>query len=313
MKYLYGPVFSRRLGRSLGIDFFPHKICNFNCIYCQLGSYKKKYIRRGNFVDLKELEKELYLEKEKIEELDYVSLSGSGEPTLQKNLDVIIDLIRKLFIDIPISLITNSSLLYRKDVQREIKDIDLLIPSLDAGCISTFKKINRPVSSKLEKILEGLRTFSKNFKGKIWLEIMVVRGVNDNLKEMRKIKDLIKDIRYDKLHFNLPVRLPENIKNKFLPDLKILRAINKEIFNNEGEIFGDIDLEIVTKDKKSKEEEHYLLEEVYNYLKRRPAKLEEIGLGLRIEKVKLKDLLAWGINQGKIIKIADNKYKFKEE
>lgn len=227
MKYFYGPVPSRRLGYSLGVDIIPKKICSFDCIYCQLGKTKKTSVKRFSYVDVKELVQEL---KEIIKgrpRIDYITFSGSGEPTLHKRLDKIVSAIKRTTKNkYPLCLITNSSLLYQKAVRDEIKGFDLIIPSLDAAIVSDFRKINRPHPAiTLDRVIKGLIALRKGFRGKIWLEIMLVGKVNDSISEIAGLKAAISKIKPDKVQLNIPVR-PPACKLSLLP-LKKLKIIKK--------------------------------------------------------------------------------------
>ncbi len=273
MSYFYGPVSSRRLGFSLGVDLFPKKTCSFNCIYCQLGKTSKKTLRRLSFANLYKLRKELREILRKKPKIDYITISGSGEPTLHKNLDKIISLIKKeTKNNYPICVITNSSLLYRKDVRKELRKADLLIPSLDSASPQLFKKINRPHSKiSLSKIIKGLISLRKEFKGKIWLEIMLVKGLNDTLGEAKKIKKVVEKIAPDKIHLNLPTRpTPTKIP---IPNYKKLGKI-KKILGKKASIVISF---LKTKQKRYN---HNIKENILEFLRRRPADLEELSLSL---------------------------------
>jgi len=232
--YLYGPVRSRRLGFSLGVDLFPKKICSFDCLYCQLGKTQKTTLKRFHCVDLPRLLKGLKKAVKKAPKINYITLSGSGEPTLHKNLDKIISAIKKSTgRRYPVCMITNSSLLHRKGVRQELKAADLIIPSLDAASAKNFYKINRPHRKvSFKKIIDGLMALRKEFKGQIWLEIMVMAGINDTIKEAKKFRQIIGKIKPDKVQLNLPVR-PAGQKIK-LPSSKRIDLIKKIInFNAE--------------------------------------------------------------------------------
>ncbi|MBP7088698.1 MAG: radical SAM protein [Candidatus Omnitrophica bacterium] len=274
MAYFYGPVFSRRLGFSLGVDLFPKKICSMDCLYCQLGKSKTKSIKRFSCIDLKRFQRELKTIIKTTPRIDYITISGSGEPTLHKDLDKIIAAIKKITKQkFPVSVITNSSLLYRKDVRRELRKADLIIPSLDAACTKTFGKINRPHKKlTFQKILKGIKLLSQEFKGKIWLEIMLVRGINDNIEEARKFNRLIKNIKPDKIQLNLPIR-PSAFKVS-LPSRQKIAVIARIIAK---------DIEIVTafplRKKKFKKSKN-LSYKIIDFLKSRPATAEDLAVSL---------------------------------
>lgn len=223
---------------SLGVDLMPEKICDLGCLYCQLGETVKKSCRRFSWVDLGEFKKELRRVIRTKPKIDYITLSGAGEPTLHKGLDKIIRAIKATTGHrYPVCLITNSSLLYRRRVRKEILGADLIIPSLDAGCAKTFGKLNRPHKGIVfKKIISGLRALRKEYKGKIWLEIMLVKGINDSLAEAEKLRKIIKDLKPDKVQLNLPVR-PAARELK-LPDSGRLNRI-KRIIGSVSEVVSD--------------------------------------------------------------------------
>ncbi|MBU1113347.1 MAG: radical SAM protein [Candidatus Omnitrophica bacterium] len=238
MGYFYGPVASRRLGKSLGLDLFSEKTCSFDCVYCQLGRSKTRYSQRVSRVNLIKLKKELAQIISKKPRIDFITFSGSGEPTLHENLDQIIKAIKKVSGNkYRLCLITNSSLLYRKKVREELKGFDLIVPSLDAVDAKTFRKINHPLKGvSLTKIIQGLIKLRKEFKGEIWLEVMLVRGINDSLSQAKKLKKIIAKIKPDKVQLNLPVR-PGKRKFK-LTDPERLAQI-KRVIGKDIEIVSD--------------------------------------------------------------------------
>lgn len=238
MRYIYGPVKSRRLGLSLGLNLTLPKICSFNCIYCQLGRTPIKTIERKVYIPIEEIfsELKLWLENNKAEAagLNYISLSGSGEPTLNSRIgDLIVKI--KALTNIPVAVITNASLLNMEPLRRQLLTADLLVPSLDAADDRIFQAIDRPVESlHIEEIIEGLVTLRKEFSGKIWLEVMLVRGLNDSLAHIRKLKEAIERIRPDKIQLNSPVRSPA--ERDLLPPTKNKLQKIKEILGKNCEI-----------------------------------------------------------------------------
>ena len=156
-KYLFGPVPSRRLGISLGVDLVSFKVCSYNCVYCEVGKTTKLTIKRDSYINSKELIKELDDFLEKKPKLDYITFSGNGEPVLNSELGEIIDYLKKNYSQYKIALITNGSLFFDENLIREIEKIDLLLPSLDAVSTKVFKEINKPHHSlNIKKIIEGL-------------------------------------------------------------------------------------------------------------------------------------------------------------
>jgi len=282
MSYFYGPVPSRRLGLSLGVDLLPKKSCSFDCLYCQLGPSSNKRLKRLFYIDIKKFKRELREIIKDKPQIDYITISGSGEPTLHNNLDKIIALIKKETKNrFPVCLITNSSLLYRKDVRREIKKADLIIPSLDAACAKTFYEINRPAKKiDFRKILAGLLGLRREFKGKIWLEIMLVKGVNDSLEEAEKFSRIIKKIKPDKVQLNIPVR-PSALKLS-LPDKRRILKVAKIISR---------DIEVVTGfpgGKREAKKIKNLSTKIINFLKVRPATYKDLANSLGVERRSMK-------------------------
>lgn len=208
MNQIFGPVPSRRLGFSLGIDTVPYKTCSLDCIYCQVGRTTNKTIKRKEYIScdsiLREIE-EILKQKERI---DYITFSGSGEPTLNSRMKTLINSIKKLA-SIPVAVITNGTLLFQPETREELMEADLVIPSLDAVSEEVFRKVNRPHHSlRIDKIIDGLSDFSQEFKGKIWLEIMIVKGINDSPQEIKRMAEAIEKIKLDKIQLNTVVRPP---------------------------------------------------------------------------------------------------------
>ena len=202
-KHLFGPVPSRRLGISLGVDLVPHKVCSLNCVYCEVGRTTNLTIERREYIPLNDILAELKSYLENKPELNYITFSGAGEPLLHNGIGKVITFIKENYPQYKLALLTNSTLLYYENVREEILGIDLLLPSLDAVSEKVFKKLNRP-NSKLDnnKIIEGLIKFSKSFSGKIWLEVFIVPGLNDTIEELELLKNVIKDIAPDQVQLN---------------------------------------------------------------------------------------------------------------
>ena len=270
MSYFYGPVPSRRLGFSLGVDLIPKKTCSFDCIYCQLGLSDKKTTRRSFFIDRHKFSKSLKEIIKNHPKIDYITISGSGEPTLHKDLDKIIAIIKRAAKNkYPLCVITNSSLLYRKKVRKELLKADLIIPSLDAATSKTYHKINRPCKGiTFKNIVKGLIELRKEFKGEIWLEIMLVKGVNDAIAEAKKFKQIIKKVKPDKVQLNLPIR-PAGVKIS-LPSAQRLKKIKEIIFEDVEVVSGFSATRRLPKSYKS------LDKKILRFLKVRPASLEDL-------------------------------------
>jgi len=203
---LYGPVPSRRLGRSLGVDIVPFKVCTLDCIYCQLGGTTEKTVERKEYVSVEAVLTELKNRLSTGLQADYITISASGEPTLNSGLGELIAGIKKIT-DIPVAVLTNGTLLYRQDVRADCAKADLVLPSLDAGDEQTFRKINRPHKDiSIEKLIAGLCAFRNEFAGPIWLEVFLVGGFNTDTGQIDKIKDAVNKVRPDRIQLNTAVR-----------------------------------------------------------------------------------------------------------
>ena len=238
MKYIYGPVQSRRLGLSLGLSLTPYKVCSFDCVYCQLGKTNKLTLQRQEYIPINEILEELQAwilaHPQEVKEINYLTFSGAGEPTLNKKLGELIAEVKKRAA-VPVAVITNASLLPDSQVRSALMQADLIVPSLDAVTVSVFEKIDRPHADiRIEQIINALIQLRKEFRGKIWLEVMIVRGKNDDLRHIRKLKEVIDSINPDKIQLNSPVRTTS--EPDILPiDKNKLKKI-KEILGEKCEI-----------------------------------------------------------------------------
>lgn len=210
MKYVFGPVPSRRLGKSLGIDPIPLKTCNWNCVYCQLGRTRRLIQERGEYIPpqtiLEELQDSLAVYKPG--EIDWVTIVGSGEPTLYRELGWLIQQV-KMITQLPVAVITNGSLLSLPGVRRDLAAVDAVLPTLDAGSELLYRKINRPWSKlTFASHVQGLVDFRKEFSGQLWVEIMLLKNMNDTVKALEEIANVLKLIHPDQVHLMLPVRPP---------------------------------------------------------------------------------------------------------
>lgn len=231
MNYIYGPVPSRRLGRSLGIDPIPSKTCNYQCIYCQLGRTTNFTNNRRNYAPKKEIFEEMEEAVPKCEEdFDYVTFVGSGEPTLYMDIKDLIQKVKTLTSK-PVCVITNGALLSNDLVKDALYQSDVVLPTLDAGTESTFIKINRPHPSlKFDEIIQGLVDFRSEFGGKFWIEIMLVKGINDSKEDLLHIKNKIDLIQPDKIDVNVPIRPPCE---------KWVKIPNTSILSHLSDLFGN--------------------------------------------------------------------------
>ncbi len=210
MKHVFGPIPSRRLGQSLGVDPIPFKTCNWNCVYCQLGRTTPLTNARRDYFPPEAIVAQIgdALKSHLPGEIDWVTFVGSGEPTLHASLGWMIRQVKTLT-SIPVAVITNGSLLYLPEVRDELIAADAVLPTLDAGSADLYQAMNRPHPFlSFDSLIEGLVAFRSVFSGRLWLEVMLVRGMNDTEEALRALAMQVKRIRPDEVHLNLPVRPP---------------------------------------------------------------------------------------------------------
>ncbi len=272
--YLFGPVPSRRLGRSLGVDIVPMKTCTLDCVYCQLGKTSEKTLERRNYVPVDAVIAELKAAIEASLKADYITISGSGEPTLNSRLGRLIEEIKKIT-NIPVAILTNGTLFTDPAVREDCSHADVVLPSLDAGDEVTFRKINRPHKNlSFDNIVQGLIAFRQEFAGQIWLEVFFVEDINTDIEQIHRIKTIIEKLRPDKIQLNTTARPTAEQSIKPVSQQK-LQWIAEQLGPN-TEVISAI------------EQDHHIqstttkAETVLAMLKRRPCSLEDIcsGLGL---------------------------------
>ena len=287
-KFVFGPVVSRRLGRSLGVDPVPFKTCTYDCIYCQLGKTARKTAEIKEYVKIEPVISEL---KRAIDEFhaDYITLSGSGEPTLNSGLGEMIREIKKITA-VPVCVLTNGSLLSREEVRERLREADLVIPSLDASSAETFKVINRPHPSvKFPEMAEGIRKFRETFNGKLYLEIMIIDGLNDSEEEINGFIPLIKRINPDIVQINTVARPPAYRNAGSAPPEKLRRI---------RELFGD-KAEIIVPGKTAGGEPRSMLR-VLEIIGRRPLSADDISIHAGLNRNEAAKCLASLVKEGVI-------------
>ena len=273
-KYLFGPVPSRRLGLSLGVDVIPFKVCTLDCVYCQIGPTTEKNLERKQYVRCGEVLAELQQRVSQGLKADYITISGSGEPTLNSQLGEIIDGIKKIT-SIPVAVLTNGTLFSDKAVRNDCAKADLVLPSLDAGDAQTFERIDRPDPQlDIERIIHGLCLFRTEYTGQIWLEVFMVEGFNTDNAQIAKLTQAIERIAPDKVQLNTAVRPTAESAIKKLDADRLKKIAEK--FGPNCQIVADFS-------PKSREDHIAVAEEkLLSMLKRRPCSLDDICAGLGI-------------------------------
>ena len=280
--YLFGPVPSRRLGMSLGVDLIPHKICSLNCVYCECGKTTTLTTERKEYVPVDEVLNELKHFFANNPKPDYITFSGAGEPTLNSRFGEVIEFLKNNWKEIPIAVLTNGSLLNDKQVRNELLKADVVLPSLDAATDETFKKIDRPSKQlNVKEYINGLVEFRKEFKGKIWLEVFILPRFNDVQENIDALKEAIIRINPDSVQLNTldrPGAVDEIISAK--------QNRLKEIAD-----YWNLDnVEIIAAAPKRKDIKSYredMESAILETIKRRPCTLEDLAeiLGTHINEI----------------------------
>ncbi len=207
-RFLFGPVPSRRLGRSLGVDLTPHKTCSLDCVFCQLGRTTHKTLDREEYVPVQEVKSELAAWVEEGGRTDYITLSGSGEPTLHSRFGEVLKMIRQET-PFPAVLLTNGTLFWMPAVRKAACHADVAKLSLSVWDQSSFELINRPHRDlDLKRVIEGQHAFREEFQGKLWIEVFLVRGMHSVPRDLERIAALAEAIGPDEIHLNTAVRPP---------------------------------------------------------------------------------------------------------
>lgn len=299
VRYVFGPVPSRRLGLSLGVDVIPFKTCSFDCIYCQLGRTTCKTTQRGSFVDIEEVIADLRLVLPGVT-ADYITFSGSGEPTLSLDLGRLIKEVKELT-SIPVAVLTNGSLLSYPEVRRDLLDADLVIPSLDAGSQEVFERVNRPCAElKIDDIIAGIEAFSSNFGGRLWMEVMLVKGVNDCEAELAMISSALRGINAEKIQLNTVERPPAEPSAKPLTQDEMERI--RSYFDERAEIIAATGTRQTATEQATAERADIKAKygQILSLLKRRPCTATDVANGLGLNMNEVSKLLGIALKLGVI-------------
>ncbi len=274
--FIYGPVPSRRLGRSLGVDLVPYKVCSYDCIYCQLGRTKEKTIERKPYIAVDKILNQLYQRLKEGRQADYITVAGSGEPTLNSQIGSLIRDIKKNT-EIPVAVLTNGSLLSESGVRRSLMQADVVLPSLDAYNQEGFETINRPHPEiSFRAMVEGLIAFRNEYSGEIWLEVFILDGINATEINGAQFKYWIERVNPQKVHVNTAVRPSAETYARQVSPEKMARFC--KILGEKAEVITPYK-EIEKHERRADVEENIL-----NLLARRPCTLDDISSGLSVHK-----------------------------
>ncbi len=281
-RYLYGPVPSRRLGASLGIDLIPKKVCSYDCIYCQIGKTTHHTLKRKAYYPTDAIKQELrefLSDPENAKRVDILTFSGSGEPTLHKGIGELIRYLKELT-PLPVAVITNGSLLWDPEVQGDLLSADRVVPSLDAVTAESFEAVNRPVAGlPVSRVIDGLKAFRERYQGQLWVEVLLCEGINDKEEDIVALKGVLDRIGPDKVQLNTVVRPPSEEIAQPLP-LARLEAI-KAYLGEGAEVIASFDRSNIPAYHKGTEDE------ILNLLRRRPETAQKMSqsLGLHLHEV----------------------------
>jgi wyosine [tRNA(Phe)-imidazoG37] synthetase (radical SAM superfamily) len=295
-RYLFGPVPSRRLGRSLGIDLIPPKTCTFDCLFCQVGATSFKSITRKEYVPLADVIKEIDNWIVNDNNADCMTLAGSGEPTLHTGFGDVLEHVKKST-SLRTVLLTNSSMMHLPEVRDAAAGAHIVKVSLSAWDQESFQNINRPHPDlRFDAIVDGLISFRPIFKGKLWLEVFTMQGINDTEEAMIRIAAIAKRIKPDCIHLNTVVRPPADDTAKPV-SVDVLQGFS-ELFSPEAEIIADFRRNT---GKVSVPDESAVLA----MIKRRPCTISDIAGSMGMKESAVRGILQDLHNKGIVSKIRE--------
>ena len=268
MAYVFGPVPSRRLGLSLGVDLIPLKTCTYDCLYCQVGRTTRQSLKIESFIPVTEILEELERKLENCSP-DAITFSGSGEPTLSSDIDRVISFVKERT-DIKTVVLTNGSLLWQEDVRHRISGADIIMPTLTTAFEETFRLIHQPhMDLDLDTIVGGLKSLRRTYKGNLFLEVVFLAGFNDSEKELEGLRSVIDQISPDKIQLNTVIRPPSDPRAISL-DTKRLEEI-KNLFGEKAEIIAQTPLT----NRRWEDETAYAT--ILEMAKRRPVRARDVA------------------------------------
>jgi wyosine [tRNA(Phe)-imidazoG37] synthetase (radical SAM superfamily) len=313
MKHLFGPVNSRRLGLSQGIDLLPPKTCNFNCVYCEINKAPQISCKRGEHVPTATILAEidgLLEDAARVRDLDVFTITASGEPTLHTGIGKIIRHIKEKT-DKPVAILTNGSQLHLKEVRQDLLAADIVIPSLDAARPESFRRVNRPAKccADLETIINGIAEFSREFAGEVWLEILLVESINDSPEDIAALKNAIGRIRPTRVQLNTVARPPyesfaKPLTHKRMEEIKgliekgydgpvdILAGSKDNEGSDSGKGREEASLEAVSPDKAE--------DEIIEMLLRRPCTVADVAATMNLNAARASEILQSMENRGSL-------------
>jgi wyosine [tRNA(Phe)-imidazoG37] synthetase (radical SAM superfamily) len=295
MKYLFGPVNSRRLGISLGVDLVPFKTCSMDCVYCECGATTDLTIERREYVPTGDVIRELDSYLKDSPAIDVITFSGSGEPTLHSGIGDIIRFLKEHYPQYRIVVLTNGSLFWMEDVRKAVHDADILVPSLDAVTERGVADINRPAEGiTADRILEGLAALRREFSGEIRLEIFIVPEMNDSDSELAALKQACDSIRPDIIQLNTLDR-PGTVET--------VRKASADIIDRVTRMLHPLPVEVIGKPDYSREVSPIrgdIDESIIRTLTRRPSTSDDLAKSLDIRPAEVIKILARMIDEGRI-------------
>lgn len=293
--FIYGPVPSRRLGRSLGVDLVPYKVCSYDCIYCQLGRTAEKTIQRKPYISATSILEQLHQKLKEGGDADYITLGGSGEPTLNSEIGRLIHGIKK-HTEIPVAVLTNSSLLADSQIRESLMEADVVLPSLDAHDERGFEAINRPHPKlSFEAMVEGLITFGKEYEGEIWLEVFILKGINATESDAIQFKHWIDKVNPQRIHINTAVRPTAET---------YARQVSSDETAGVCRVLGEkAEVVVPFKHHDKHEKKAQISKELLNLLARRPCTLEDICSGLNVDEKEILKCLERLVKSQKVSRV----------
>ncbi|MBN1602562.1 MAG: radical SAM protein [Chitinispirillaceae bacterium] len=294
-KRTFGPVPSRRLGRSLGIDIVPFKTCTYDCIYCQLGQTTDKTVTRTEFFAIDKILRDVHRALDIKPKIDYLTLSGSGEPTLHNNIGKLISMLKREF-SYPVAVLTNGSLLYEPDVAQSLMQADVVLPTLAADTETIFQCVHRPHPSlHFDTVVKGIINFSKTFKNDLWLELFLLDGINTIEETLRTMKEIVDEIKPQKIHLNTATRPPAEefaypVSEEKLESFKMFFGQNAEVITDFKHVMNQQTANVSSDIEQS----------ILQLLKRRPCTDKDIATALSLHSIETTKIISHLVIKGKI-------------